>query len=528
MLNTQRSSRGMVTTPHHLASQSGLDQLKAGGSAVEAVVAAAATLSVVYGHMTGLGGDGFWLISEPGQPEVGICAAGRTGAAVGLDLYRNSGLREIPTRGPLAANTVAGAVDGWRAALEIGAGWSRRADLASLFADAIHYAENGSSVTRSQAKLTSDGFTELAAIPGFAEAFLYQGRPPVEGERLANPALARTFRRLADEGLDSFYRGPLAEDIAADFARLGSPLTGEDLARHHYLPVQPMSVLFGPARVFNLPPPSQGVISLMILSILDRIGLRDGGFDHIHCAVEATKLAFVERDRHIGDPSRMTIDPAGLLDPKAISHSAASIDRREAKPWATSQGAGDTVWLGAIDAQGRAVSYIQSIYFDFGSGLVLPNTGILWQNRGISFSLDEGHPRSLRPATLPFHTLCPAFARFADGRRMVFGAMGGDGQPQSHAAIFPRYALFNQSVQEAITAPRWLLGRRWGDDGTTLKLEDRFSPELVAALRAAGHDIEILPPFDDLMGHAGAIVQHVDGRLEGASDPRSDGSVAAW
>jgi gamma-glutamyltranspeptidase/glutathione hydrolase len=503
--------------------------LRAGGSAIEAIVAAAATLSVVYPHMCGLGGDGFWVIGEPGKPPVGICAAGRAGARVDADLYRRRGHPAIPARGPLAATTVAGAVDGWRAALDLAAGWGPVADPNDLFADAIAYAEQGAFVSRSQALLTREGYDELAGLPGFGTIFLRDGDCPREGDRIANPALARTFRRLARDGLDSFYRGPLAADIAADLERAGAALGSDDLAAHRGSTQHLLSLSFQGMRVYQHPPPSQGIACLMILALLDRLGIADADpFAHVHLAVEATKLAFADRDRHIGDPARMTIAASSLLDPAYLDTLAARIDRCVASPWQSGAGAGDTVWLGAIDDAGRAVSYIQSLYFDFGSGVVLPETGIVWQNRGASFTLGGHGPRALAPRSLPFHTLSPAFVAFDDGRRMVFGAMGGDGQPQTQAAILPRYAMFGMGLQEAVSAPRWLLGRRWADAGAALKLESRFDPAVIDRLSAAGHAVEIVEPFSDLMGHAGAIVRHADGALAGAADPRSDGAVAGW
>jgi gamma-glutamyltranspeptidase len=225
----------------------------------------------------------------------------------------------------------------------------------------------------------------------------------------------------------------------------------------------------------------------------------------------------------------MTVNPQDLLDdPAALDTMAARIDLRRALPWPQPPAAGDTVWFGAIDAQGRAASVIQSTYFEFGSGVVLPQTGITWQNRGSSFRLAPDGWNALKPGRKPFHTLNPALARFDDGRTMVYGTMGGEGQPQTQAAIFTRYARFGQGLQAAVTAPRWLLGRTWGADSVTLKIEDRFDPALCEALRAAGHDVEMMAPYTPTMGHAGAIVRHPDGVLEGATDPRSDGAVAAW
>ncbi|MGQ3029062.1 MAG: gamma-glutamyltransferase, partial [Ferrovibrionaceae bacterium] len=252
------------------------------------------------------------------------------------------------------------------------------------------------------------------------------------------------------------------------------------------------------------------------------------GFAHIHGLVEATKQAFLVRDAEIGDPAHMKTDPESFLSPAALDALAARIDRRVALPWPAPAAGGDTVWLGVVDGEGRAVSLIQSVYFEFGSGVVLPGTGITWQNRGSSFRLAEAGPNVLRPGAKPFHTLNPAFARFADGRTMVYGTMGGEGQPQTQAAVFSRYALFGQELQAAISAPRWLLGRTWGEDSVTLKLESRFAPALVDELRAAGHAVEMLGSYTSTMGHAGAIVRRADGVLDGATDPRSDGAVAAW
>ncbi len=206
---------------------------------------------------------------------------------------------------------------------------------------------------------------------------------------------------------------------------------------------------------------------------------------------------------------------------------AQSIDAGRALPWPQPASAGDTTWFAAADAEGRMVSAIQSIYFEFGSGVVLPDTGICWQNRGSSFRLAEAGWNALAPGRKPFHTLNPAMARFADGRVMAYGTMGGEGQPQTQAAVFSRYN-FGMDLQEAISRPRWLLGRTWGEESVTLKLEEGFAPGLYEALRERGHEVEIVPALSQSMGHAGAIVRHGDGSLEGATDPRSDGEVAAW
>ena len=519
----------MVVSPHHLASQAGLDILKDGGDAVEAAVAVAACLAVVYPHMTGIGGDSFWLIAEPDGRTRAIDACGRSAMKAQLPLY--AGLAAIPARGPLAANTVAGTISGWAAALETGSGGL---PLSRLLRDAIHYADAGTFVTRNwEAAAVTAG---VRGQPGaYADIFEPQGRPLREGDRVVQKALASTLRQLADEGLDSFYRGGLAESIAADLATIGSPLTIEDSLNHAGMRMRsdPLSISLRGVRLFNTAPPTQGLASLLILALFDRLGIEqrngEGGFAHIHGLVEATKQAFLIRDAHVGDPAWMTLNPQALLDDSAaLDAMSARIDPHRALPWPQPPSAGDTTWFAAIDGKGRAVSAIQSLYFEFGSGVVLPRTGIVWQNRGASFRLAENGWNALKPRRKPFHTLNPALARFDDGRVMPYGTMGGEGQPQTQAALFTRYARFGMPLQQAVTAPRWLLGRAWGDPSATLKLENRFDPALYAELRAAGHAVEIVAPFETLMGHAGAIVRHADGALEGASDPRSDGGAAAW
>ena len=518
----------MVTAPHHLASQAGLAVLRDGGNAIEATVAMAATLAVVYPHMTGIGGDGFWLVAAPEQTPLAIDACGRAGSDATPQFYRNRGLDQIPWRGPLAANTVAGTISGWCEALAISAEWNGRMPLARLLEDAIWHGENGIAVTASQHLLTVQKLSELRDVPGFADHFLQNGAAPREGAALKLPTLARTLRGLIDKGLDDFYRGELARNITADLGRLGSPVTAGDLARHRAERRKPLSLKLRLGTGFNFPPPTQGLSSLMILGLFERLGAREGeSFDHIHGLIEATKQAFLIRDEFVGDPAAMTRNAEDFLQGPLLDDLAGRIGPR-ALPWPAPASAGDTVWMGAIDGQGRAASFIQSVYFEFGSGVVLPESGIQWQNRGCSFKLSGKGPTVLASGRKPFHTLNPAMARFDDGRTMVYGTMGGEGQPQTQAAVFSRYAYFGQPLQQSVTAPRWLLGRTWGEQSVTLKLESRFDPALVDSLRAAGHDVEMLPDFTSVMGHAGAIVRHPDGTLEGATDPRSDGAVASF
>ncbi|MBB4614151.1 gamma-glutamyltransferase family protein [Novosphingobium taihuense] len=525
-LETVTGTKGMVTAPHWLAAEAGLSVLQDGGNAVEATVAVAACLAVVYPHMTGIGGDGFWVIHEPDGAVHGIHGCGGAAQAASLELY--AGLEAVPFRGPLAANTVAGTISGWAAALESAGG---SLPLSRLLRDAIAHGEAGVAVPAGHAAIATAKGPELRVQPGaYAHVFEPQGRPLHEGDVLRQSVLAQTLRRLCEEGLESFYTGPLAADIAEDLAALGSPVSAADLAAHEATRPAPLTTRLHDCRLWNSAPPTQGFASLVILALFDRLAADTAdGFDHVHGLVEATKQAFLLRDVHVGDPAYHDFDWQGLLsDHAALDELAARIDPAKALAWPQPPQWGDTCWFGAADGEGRVVSAIQSTYFEFGSGLVLPRTGITWQNRGSSFRLAADGWNALKPGRKPFHTLNPALARFDDGRVMAYGTMGGEGQPQTQAALFSRYARFGADLQDAICAPRWLLGRTWGEQSTTLKLEDGFDPALYEALAEAGHDVERVGPLTATMGHAGAIVRHGDGHLEGATDPRSDGGVAAW
>ncbi|MCJ0975701.1 gamma-glutamyltransferase family protein [Pseudomonas sp. PS1] len=524
MLKSTHATRGIFVAPHHLAAQAGRDVLKAGGNAVEAMVAAAASIAVVYPHMNAIGGDGFWLIHEPGKAPVAIDACGSSAALASREFY--AGFEQIPSRGPKAALTVAGTVGGWAKALEVAAGWGAAMPLRDLLGEAIGQARNGIVVSRSQAHLTRTKFDELNGVPGFADVYLVDGQAPTEGSLMKQSALAGTLQRLADAGLDDFYRGELAASMAGELEQLGSPLRLDDLQAYQAQEVTPLQVRLGDATLYNMPPPTQGLASLLILGIFERLKVSEAeGFDHIHGLVESTKQAFMIRDRVVTDPRRLPADPQRFLTAEQLDALASAVDTDTALPWPRPAAPGDTIWMGCIDGEGRAVSFIQSVYWEFGSGVVLPSTGVAWQNRGISFSLDANALQALEPGRKPFHTLNPALALFDDGRVLSYGTMGGEGQPQTQAAVFSRYRL-GSDLQAAITAPRWLLGRTWGDVSTSLKLESRFAPELVTRLQAAGHVVEVLDePFSDTMGHAGALLRHPDGVLEGAADPRSDGSV---
>ena len=529
MSETVIGEKGMVTAPHRAAAEVGAEVLSAGGNAGEAMVAMAAAIAVVYPHMNGIGGDAFFLIAEPGRAPRVIDACGAAGSLATIARYEKKGYDRIPTRGPDAALTVAGAVSGWGMALEAAAALGGRMPRRDLIGPAVTMAREGITVSRSQARMTAENLEELRQAPGFAAHYLVDGNTPETGALLKQMRLADTLEQIAHAGTDDFYRGDIAAEIAADLEAAGAPVTRADLRVHEARLREPLMLKLDDATLFNTPPPTQGVASLIILGLFDRLKVARGeGFDHIHGLVEASKRALAVRDRNVADPV-LGHDVKRFLDGAWLDAAAEALDRRRAAPWASGAGdAGDTVWMGAIDAAGLAVSFIQSIFWEFGSGVVLPRTGILWQNRGASFSLDPRATNPLAPSRKPFHTLNPALARFDDGRVMVYGAMGGDGQPQFQAQVFTRHIRFGMDLGEAIAAPRFRAGRTWGDSGTTeLALESRFDPDLVAALVRAGHEVVILDEsYSDGMGHAGAIVRRADGRLFGASDPRSDGAVA--
>jgi gamma-glutamyltranspeptidase/glutathione hydrolase len=528
-LHTAGHRRGVVAAPHAAAAEAGRAIMAEGGNALEAMVAMAASIAAVYPHMNHIGGDGFWLVREPRGRMRAFMGAGPAGADARPELYREH--EAIPPRGPLAALTVPGAVGGWMLALEAAKAMGGALPLDVLLGAATRQARGGYVVTRSQARLTAEKFSELRDSPGFADTFLLEGKPPQAGTTLKQTALADTLDHLAHAGLDDFYRGDVAREIAADLQRIGSPVTREDLGKYRAILSEPLSVSLNVGTVYNTPPPTQGLASLIILALYQRLRVAEAeSFEFVHGIVEATKRAFRVRDRVVADPARLPQPPERFLDPKFLDAEAEKIDRRKAAKWPAPYGEGDTIWMGAADAGGLVVSYIQSLYWEFGSACVLPRTGVLMQNRGASFSLDRNALNALNalaPGRLPFHTLDPALAVLSDGRVMAYGAMGGDGQPQTQAMIFARHVLHRQPLDKAIEAPRWLLGRTWGSAVTNLRMEARFDGNLVERLVSADHDVDVLADaYSDTMGHAGAVVLHPNGTLQGAHDPRADGGAA--
>jgi len=527
-LHSAGHRRGVACAPHHAAAEAGRAILAEGGNALEAMIAMAATIAAVYPHMNHMGGDGFWLVRESSGRVRAMMAAGPAGARASINFYRDHGRDEIPPRGPLAALTVPGAVAGWQLAYDAARSFGGKLPRDILLSAAIRHAREGYTVTRSQTRLSQEKLAEVKDVPGFAAAFLPDGKPPAVGTTLKQEALAAMLEQIAHTGLADFYRGDVAREIAADLERVGSPVTRADLESFSATVAEPLSLRLQSGTIYNTPPPTQGLASLIILALYERLRVGEAeSFEHVHGIVESTKRAFRVRDRVVTDPARITADLAQFLNPAFLDAEAAKIDRKRAARWPAPSGDGDTIWMGAADASGLVVSYIQSLYWEFGSGVVLPRTGIVMQNRGASFSLDPRALNVLAPGRLPFHTLNPAIAVLADGRIMAYGTMGGDGQPQSQAALFTRHVLYRQPLDRALDAPRWLLGRTWGSTITNLRMESRFDGNLIDRLLSAGHDVDVLSdPYSDTMGHAGAVVLHANGTLEGAHDPRADGGAA--
>jgi gamma-glutamyltranspeptidase/glutathione hydrolase len=526
--------RGIVASPHPLATVAGLEALRRGGTAVDAAVAVGATLAVVYPHMTGLGGDSFWLIWDARARRLAaLQAAGAAAAAATPELYRGHGLAQIPTRGPLAALTVPGAVDGlWTAHRFSRERLGSAVPWGDLLEAATRHAADGIPVSPCQARVTA-GATDLLtgrdpALSAFRATYLDGDQPLPPGRSLAQPRLARTLEQLAREGGRCFYEGALAGEIGHACEAVGSPLRASDLAAHQARWADPVSVPYRGGVAASVPPPSQGPVALAILGMLDGLDVADRArepADYVHLLVEATKLAFGDRDRWLADPERSAVPMRRLLDPGYLRERSRRIrmDRAAPAPVASGIDRGDTIACVTADAAGNCVSLIQSLYHEWGSGVIAGETGVVLQNRGAGFTLDAAHPNVLAPGKRPFHTLTP-FMYLRDGRPcLVAGTMGGEGQPQTLVALATRVVDLGLDVQAAVEGPRWVYGRTWGAPTRALALEARFGDAVAADLARRGHDLRILPPWSDTAGHAQALQLEADGRLVGGGDPRADG-----
>jgi oxamate amidohydrolase len=536
---------GMVATSNYLATGTGLTILRRGGSAVDAAIAANAVLCVAYPHMAGLGGDAFFLIHDP--TEGGVRAINASGPAARLadpEYYRGRGHDEaIPQRGALAALTVPGCVDGWREAHER----YGKLEWGALFDDAVRYARTGVPVSASLADWLVRDEELLKKQEDASRIYLPGGKVPRQGERIVNTGLADSLERLAREGARSFYEGRTAQLICDALKSDGSPLRPEDFAEYHAEWVDPISTEYRGRRVYEFAPNTQGFAALAILNLIEGYDLRawgDGTADYYHHMAEAVKVAFADRDAWLTDPRFLDIPLERLLDKGYARERRELIDPERSLPMGavvpgiaydkerrteSASVAGDTCSFCVVDSDGLAVSAIESIFHDFGSGVVGGDTGIILQNRGSFFKLDEEHPNTLEPGKRTFHTLTPAMLFNGDKLDLVFGTMGGEGQPQTHTAIVTRIVDFGYDVQSAIEAPRWLMGRTWGTQSKDLWLEGRIPDPVIRDLERRGQPVSMAMGYDAKMGHAQAIrVDHERGFLEGGADPRGDGAAMGY
>jgi gamma-glutamyltranspeptidase/glutathione hydrolase len=527
---TTLATRGMVASPNHLASQAGLRLLQEGGNAVDAAVATSAALAVLYPQNTSLGGDLFALVYDARSDSVhALNASGRAARRATIGYYTSRGYRQIPSRGPLAALTVPGAVDGWGKLLER----FGRLELGQVLRPAIEYAAHGPPVTDGLARWLAKDRDVLASYPNSAATYLRRdGRPPGLGDRLVQPGLARSLRALAEGGCEAFYRGALGREVAAALSDAGSPLSQEDFATHRSDWQEPISTTYRGQTAYQLGPNTQGFAALAILNILDGWNLHElgqGTTAYYHHLVEATRQAFRDRDRHLSDPDFVDIPLSELLSREHADRLRAKIDGHRAGPGIPQPLGGDTVFLATADDHGNLVALIHSIYWDFGSGFVAGETGVILQNRGSFFSLDPAHPNRLEPEKRTFHTLIPAMLA-KDGRPwLAYGTMGGEGQPQTQTALVTRIVDFGFDLQSAIEAPRWLLGRTWGAPSSFLHLEERIPFEVIDELRAMGHPVAVAPAWDEQLGHAQAVaIDRERGVLLGGADPRGDGAAVGY
>lgn len=506
------SAKAMVTAPHWLAAEAGEKVLRRGGNAIEAVIAAGATLSVVYPHFCGLGGDAIWLVADPS-------GAAKAFLGIGQAAMKTPDISAIPLRGPMSALTSACLVDSWGTLLAHSTeSWSGREKLGALVEDAIILAEGGFPVSPSQSFWYRFREKEIPTWPGFVATFAPDGTQ-------RQPALAKTLRALATHGSREFYEGELAARIAAGLAMAGSPLTAQDLAKTRTRTAEPLSLDYRGMTLLAPPPPTQGVTTLGIMGVLSQFNMAALDPDSAafyHRLVEAVKQAFLDR-AGIADPDFADVDCQALLASTRLAGKAAAIDPSRAMPWPQPFKQGDTAFLAATDSEGRSVSMLQSIYFDWGSGVVAGDTGILWQNRGAAFSLDPASPNHLAPGKRPFYTLNPGMALKNGRPHLLYGTQGADGQPQTLSLLLSLLIDHGLDPLAALSQPRFLLGRTFSDIRDTLKIEVNAGSAVFSQLQAIGHEVSSIDAFSQLGGQAGVI--RIGETIDGAHDPRSDGKA---
>ncbi|QDA36559.1 gamma-glutamyltransferase (plasmid) [Paracoccus liaowanqingii] len=498
----------MAISPHPLATEAGTRILRQGGTAAEAAVAIGAVLAVVMPHFCGLGGDAVWLLADRDGRSAALMGIGQAPQVL-PDLPD-----ALPMRGPGAMLTTACAVDAWDRALQLDRAEGQGGiAVPDLLAPALALARDGFAVGASQRFWLDFRRDDWPGWPGFAALFGQGGAGP-----LRQLQLAEMLALLARDGLRSFYDGAAARRVAQGLAQAGSPLRPADLAATRSRVAAPLSQTYRGLKLLAPPPPTQGLTTLAIMGILDRWPLPGDPAARTHLLVEAVKQAFLDRDR-IADPDHVPVDPAALLAPARLDAKAAAIRADRALPWPHVTRHGDTVFFAATDAQGRCASVLQSTFFDWGSGVVVGDTGILWHNRGAGFATAPGHPNRIAPGKRPFYTLNPGIA-LKDGRpHLLYGTQGADGQPQTLAVLLSALIDRGLSPAEALAEPRFLLGRTFSDSRDSLKLEGSLGARAIAALQALGHDIAELPALSPIFGCAGAI-RIASGGTEGAHDPR--------
>lgn len=519
---SRRSSvmaENMVATSQPLAAQAGLSMLARGGNAVDAALAAAMALTVVEPTGNGLGSDGFAILWD-GNELHGMNASGRSPAGWTPDRFKDG----IPERG-WESVTVPGAVGGW-VALSKRFG---KLPFADLFEPAIRYASDGFLVSPVIAALWANGTAQLHDQPGFADHFMPGGRAPLAGERFVAKDTARSLRLIAETEGESFYRGELAEAMAADAKTHGAALTLDDLAVEAPDWCGTVSQTFDGVELHEIPPNGQGIAACMALGMLSHSPIRDLSPEDpkaLHLMWEAMKLSFRDIDTYVADGNAMTeVTSAHLLDAAYLASRAALIDPARAQDFgAGAPNRGGTVYLCAADASGMMISYIQSNYAGFGSGVVVPGTGIHLQNRGLGFTIAEGHPNQVAPRKRPFHTIIPGFLTAGGAPRMAFGVMGGPMQAQGHLQMLLRTQVWGQDVQTAADAPRWRV-----TEGLGVACETAMPSAALQSLSELGHQISLETP-DSAFGFGGAQMIHKldSGGYAGGSDPRKDGCAIGF
>ena len=508
-------ARNIVCTSQPLAAQAGLRMLQKGGNAVDAALATAIALTVVEPSMNGIGSDAFAILWD-GEKLHGLNASGRSPAAWTTDYFAQ--YESMPQRG-WDAVTVPGCVSAWVTLSER----FGKLPFGDLFEPAVQYARDGWIVPPIIARSWDAAQETYADMPDFA-AFLPNGRAPRVGERFTFKAQAQTLSRIAETKGEAFYKGDLAEKIAAHAKTTGGVMTEQDLAAHQCDWVDPISTTYRGQTLHEIPPNGQGIAALIMLGILENFDIADhpvDSADSFHLQIEAMKLAFADTHRYVSDPNTRDIEFEELLRPDYLAKRAKEIDLQKAQvPTFGKPGPGETIYLTAADESGMMISYIQSNYMGFGSGVVVPNTGISLQNRGAGFTLEEGHPNQVGPQKRPYHTIIPAFVTRNDQPVMSYGVMGGPMQPQGHAQMMIRMFDYNQNPQAACDAPRWQVFA-----GNTVGFEASVSPDVLQDLQSRGHDVQITPA--SRFG-GGQLIYKLDDGYCGASDHRKDGQAAGF